>query len=1057
MPERILVLTLLLLAVPCRAEIIIVDDDGPADFNNIQAAIDDSNDGDTIYVQTGVYTGPGNRDIDFLGKPITVRSTDPNDPNVVAATIIDCDANASEPNRAFIFQSGEAGNSVLAGFTITNGYKNYGGAIYCIGICRPTITCCVITGNTATDAGGGIYCGTGSSPIITNCVITGNRASVRGGGISYGGSALNINISDCTFIGNSASTDAGAIRGSAAITNCTFMWNTADNGGALADCTVPIRNCIFIANSASGVGGALHNCTTEISNCVLSCNWAAGNGGAINDVYSDVKNCTFTSNSAGGYGGGIFTDYGVITNCILWRNTDSSGGTGESSQIYGGWPYVTFSCIQDEDPNDADIPFGGEDNGNIDDNPMFVREPNDGGDGWGVGDNDDFGDLHLQNSSPSINAGHPYLSYGPDDVDMDGQPRVIGGRVDIGADEFFTQMLAVTKPEGGEVWAGGSTHQTKWISYGVGGTIDILFSSNNGEEWETIEDNVVNIGSYVWNLPNAVDSNECLVSIVPSGPDPNVVCINSGLFTIHPDFLHPEVPSKWKSLGGDFKRTGLSQNYGPQLGCVKWQFETEGAVSASVTVGAGDRVHIACEDGKVYTLDIDDGSLLWSYDTNSPLLSAPTVGPRGSVYVGSENGKLYAISIGGTLRWTHSTGGLIYSSPAVSEDGNIYVGSQDGTLYALGQDGSELWTFKIAGSGIIEGSILASPAIAADGTIYIGGLYDPNLYALDPNNGSVKWVCNFASGGWPFASPVVAEDGTIYQTLLHDPNLYAIKPNEPNAGTIIWSAHLSKINFWDDFSYSEWFEPYYYEWGRCMHPFLPFMYEGALYHLGDSGWSEPALGPDGTIYVSLEDPYLRAVEPNGTIKWISKPGARSDYTETCGDFGCGWYEKSPGAMGGFTLTVGSDGLIYAGCDDGNLYVVDANGWDVARFDSNNHWLSFPVISADNIVMVSDSRDNSMLISHPNNVVWAIGGDCEGQDLDLYWQGGAQDLDNNGVVDFNDLHILAGDWLKCTDCSNFACVWPFGVERMYFIGDINRDKYVDFVDFALLAERWLGGY
>jgi outer membrane protein assembly factor BamB len=159
-------------------------------------------------------------------------------------------------------------------------------------------------------------------------------------------------------------------------------------------------------------------------------------------------------------------------------------------------------------------------------------------------------------------------------------------------------------------------------------------------------------------------------------------------------------------------------------------------------------------------------------------------------------------------------------------------------------------------------------------------------------------------------------------------------------------------------------------------------------------------------------------------------------------------------MGGFTLTVGSDGLIYAGCDDGNLYVVDANGWNAARFDGNDHWLSFPVISEDNIVMVSDSRDNSMLISHPNNIVWAIEGDCEGQDLDLYWQGGAQDLDNNGVVDFNDLYILAGDWLKCTDCSNWMVCWP---EGMFLTGDMNRDKYVDFTDFGLLAERWLYGY
>lgn len=431
----------------------------------------------------------------------------------------------------------------------------------------------------------------------------------------------------------------------------------------------------------------------------------------------------------------------------------------------------------------------------------------------------------------------------------------------------------------------------------------------------------------------------------------------AGTITVGDDGL--VVKSTWKSLGGDFKRTGLSENSGLELGCIKWKFETNGPVSASLTVGVDNRVHIACEDGTLYTLDYN-GSLLWSYDANSPLLSSPTIGSVGTVYVGSQSGELYAIDIDGNLKWTHYTDGFVYSSPAVSADGSVYVCSQDGILYALGQDGNELWSFETKGPGKVStGSIFASPAIGSYETVYIAGLYDPNLYALDPNDGSLKWTCNFESQGWPFASPVVAEDGTIYQTLLYDTNLYAIDHND---GNIIWSIDLADPK-------SGFFELKYLE------------------NYGDAdGWSEPALGPDGTIYVSFDDPYLRAVDPNGNIKWTTRLGT----------------------IGGFTLTVDINGLIYAAGDDGYLYVVDSDGYEVSRYQSDN-WLSYPVIAADNTIIVADSRDYSFLIEHPKNVVVALSPQCsEEQVPDLSWVG---DLNSDGTVNFNDVALLAAGWLN----------------------------------------------
>ncbi|MHC4621490.1 MAG: hypothetical protein ACYTEQ_27425 [Planctomycetota bacterium] len=74
----------------CASAVLADDRLVPSQYATIQAAIDDCNDVDAVIVEPNTYTGPGNRDIDFLGKAITVRSTDPEDANVVAATVIDC-------------------------------------------------------------------------------------------------------------------------------------------------------------------------------------------------------------------------------------------------------------------------------------------------------------------------------------------------------------------------------------------------------------------------------------------------------------------------------------------------------------------------------------------------------------------------------------------------------------------------------------------------------------------------------------------------------------------------------------------------------------------------------------------------------------------------------------------------------------------------------------------------------------------------------------------------------------------------------------------------------
>jgi outer membrane protein assembly factor BamB len=321
----------------------------------------------------------------------------------------------------------------------------------------------------------------------------------------------------------------------------------------------------------------------------------------------------------------------------------------------------------------------------------------------------------------------------------------------------------------------------------------------------------------------------------------------------------------------------------------------------------------------------------------------------------------------------------------VGYDGKIYLCSQDGAIYALGGNGSELWSFKTRGPAKLSSPILATPVIDKNKTIYVAGLYDPNLYALDTNNGSVKWACNFdpcdSSHGQIFAAPAIGPDGTVYQTLIGDQNLYAL---DPCNGGILWKTSLQQGS-----------------------------------DTNSSGWSSPVVGANGTIYVSFDDPYLRAVEPNGAIKWVTRLGM----------------------IGGFTLSIDKNSLIYAASDDNFVCVVEPNGSEISRFQGNG-WVTFPAITDDGTLIVSDA----------NNRIWAISNqDCYFQPAALHRPG---DVDSSWTVNFMDFAIMANSWLDCTNPRDASCddsITSFGI---YSMGDIDRNYYADYEDIAFLAANWL---
>jgi hypothetical protein len=476
--------------------IITVDDDGPADFNNIQAAINDANENDVVEVRPGRYTGEGNRDINFLGKAITVRSIDPNDPNIVSDTIVDCNASEEDPHRGFLFGTGENGRSELSGLTVTRGYAANGGGVTC-SKSSPIISNCTFVENSA-KRGGGCYNSMNHATLI-NCVFYKNSATLKGGGMhNYGGTPI---VRHCMFIDNLVIEWGGAMYNKetrAEVTNSTFTGNQAEHGGGMFnyDAEPRLEGCSFVSNSAASSGGAVWNsmgaqptmlrCVFRANSavgggaiwnssraapvligCVLQGNLANLGGGLCNaDGRPTVTNCLFTGNRAH-EGGAICVRYESIlelTNCTITGNFATQGTAVACYTWYGMYPnYVRISnsIIWDDGVeialcDDSTIAvaysnvrggWAGEGNVNTDpcflvagywvdgNDPNIVVEPNDPNAVWVEGD------YRLLAISPCIDAGDPNYVPAPNETDLDGNPRVVDGDndgnavVDMGAYE----------------------------------------------------------------------------------------------------------------------------------------------------------------------------------------------------------------------------------------------------------------------------------------------------------------------------------------------------------------------------------------------------------------------------------------------------------------------------------------------------------------------------------------------------------------------------------------------------------------------------------------------
>ncbi|GAA4451789.1 hypothetical protein GCM10023189_14170 [Nibrella saemangeumensis] len=361
--------------------------------------------------------------------------------------VVGDEASRSENSYHVIYNGpGLTSSAVLDGFVITGGNANgafpdnIGGGVYNMStsagqVCSPSFRNCSFQYNSATrsSAQGSAQGGAmgnyarnsgSSSPQLTNCLFQYNSASAGGAMVNYADNSGSSSpqLTNCSFQNNSAP-GGGAMYNSAGnsgssspqLTNCSFQNNSASGGGAIynggsGSITPQLTNCSFVGNSASVYGGAMYN-------------FAPLSG----SITPQLTNCSFQNNSA--TSGGAMYNYGmngtsspVLINSVLWHNGAANIFVSEGNASIS----VRYSLLE------ASVTGYPTDPTNLTTttSPFAAASS-----------------VELATGSPAINAGDlaSYTAVGGPATDLAGNPRIVGGQIDMGAVEF--QGTPCTTPE----------------------------------------------------------------------------------------------------------------------------------------------------------------------------------------------------------------------------------------------------------------------------------------------------------------------------------------------------------------------------------------------------------------------------------------------------------------------------------------------------------------------------------------------------------------------------------------------------------------------------------
>ena len=202
-------------------------------------------------------------------------------------------------------------------------------------------------------------------------------------------------------------------------------YSYTDGGGIYVYSSAEIQDCKVVNNYARVFGGGIYvviNNPVVISNCLVANN--TGNYGICswyNNSSMHVINTTIVNNETGG----VYSSNGpsYYENCLVWGNGSSLSGSVNCmySAIQGGYSGEGNINLSNQNTGDGIHPF-------------FVNPTQ------GRGTSYSGGDWHLLTQSACINAGSLDSTL-LTETDLDGNPRVNQGRVDMGCYELQYDLI----------------------------------------------------------------------------------------------------------------------------------------------------------------------------------------------------------------------------------------------------------------------------------------------------------------------------------------------------------------------------------------------------------------------------------------------------------------------------------------------------------------------------------------------------------------------------------------------------------------------------------------